>query len=128
VKQFLLAATAMACLVMGRQVSTAQDSATPSGVNGKWHFVLDTPGGDRDIDAEFAVDADGKVTGKFGKTDAAGTYKDGKLDMNFSLTAEETGETAPFKLVGKLDETSSLTGNWEFSSYAGTFKAMRPKA
>lgn len=128
-KQLLLVAMATVCLVAGLQMAAAQDAAkTDNGVTGKWHFVLDTPGGDRDIDAEFAVDADGKVTGKFGKGDAAGFYKDGKLDMNFEITAEETGETGPMKLVGKLDETAALTGNWEFSSYSGTFKATRPKA
>ncbi len=123
-KRFLVLAIAIACLVMGRQIVKAEDP----GVAGKWTFVLDTPGGDRDIDAEFAVDSDGKVTGKWGKADAAGTWKDGKLDMSFQITAEETGETGPFKLVGKLDSSSALTGNWEFSSYSGTFKAVRPKA
>jgi hypothetical protein len=113
----------MVCLIVGRQLVNAQDA----GINGKWHFVMDTPGGDRLIDAEFTVAADGNVTGKWGKTDVAGTYKDGKLDLNFSTTSEESGETAPLKVVGKLDDAGALVGTWEFSAYSGTFKATRPK-
>ena len=125
-------------LVEGSLVARAQDSKTQdgkaqdttapaSGINGKWHFVLDTPGGDRDIDADFTVDAEGKVTGMFGKDSAVGTYKDGNLDLGFDMTAEETGETAQMKLSGKLDATSTITGKWQFSAYGGTFTAARPK-
>lgn len=102
-------------------------SAADAGITGKWHFVMDTPGGDREMDAEFAVDPDGKVTGNYNKTAVAGTFKDGKMDLSFEMTSEESGETGPLKLVGKVDDAGTLTGTWEFSSYAGTFKAMRPK-
>lgn len=122
-KKFLVVAVAMVCLIMGWQTVNAQDV----GINGKWHFVMETPGGDRESDAEFAVAADGKVTGTWGKTDVAGTYKDGKLDLNFTMTSEESGETAALKLVGKLDDTGALIGTWEFSAYGGVFKATRPK-
>ena len=138
-KKLLFVAAAMAFLLVGRPVMNAQaatapdtapaarDAAKADGINGKWHFVMDTPGGDREMDAEFAVDKDGNVTGKYGTTDVAGTYKDGQMDLNFSMTSEEAGETAPFKLQGKLDETSALTGTWAFAEYDGTFKATRPK-
>lgn len=106
-----------------RPAANAQDA----GINGKWHFVMDTPGGDREMEAEFAVDADGKVTGKYDKTAVAGTFKDGKMDLSFEMTSEESGETAPLKLVGKIDDTGALVGTWEFSSYSGTFKATHPK-
>jgi hypothetical protein len=122
-KKFLVAVAAIVCLMTGALFVKAQNS----GISGKWHFVLDTPGGDRDVDAEFTVDAEGKVTGTFGKTAAAGIFKDGNLDMTFDMTAEETGETAQMKLVGKLDAPSTLTGKWQFSSYDGSFKAARPK-
>ena len=122
-KKFLVVAVAMVCLIVGWQLVNAQDA----GINGKWHFVMDTPGGDRMIDADFTVASDGKVTGKWGTTDVAGTYKDGKLDLNFSTTSEESGETAPLKVVAKLDSTGALVGTWEFSAYSGTFKATRPK-
>lgn len=122
-KQLFIVAVAMFCIIVGCPMASAQDS----GIGGKWHFVLDTPGGDRDIDAEFAVDGDGKVTGKWGKADAAGTYKDGKVDLSFEITAEETGETGPMKIVGKMDDPAVMSGNWEFSSYSGSFKATRTK-
>jgi hypothetical protein len=103
-------------------------ATTITGIVGKWHFVLETPGGDREADADLAVDQDGKVTGTFGTSDVAGTYKEGQLDLNFPFTSDEVGETAPLKFNGKLDDTSALTGTWEFISYSGTFKATRPKA
>ncbi|MFZ0743174.1 MAG: hypothetical protein WAM85_02155 [Terracidiphilus sp.] len=122
-KKFLVVGAAIACLMMGRPTANSQDT----GINGKWHFVLDTPGGDREEDAEFTVAADGHVTGKYGTTDVAGTFKDGKMDLEFPMTSEEAGETDQLKLMGKLDETNVLTGTWEFSEYKGTFKANRPK-
>jgi len=123
-KRVLVVALAMVCLAMGCRVVKAMDT----GVNGKWHFVFDTPDGSREVDAELTVDADGQVSGKFGKFDMAGTYKDGKLELNFPITLEDTGDTGPLKLVGKLDDTSALAGNWEFATYSGTFKATRPVA
>jgi hypothetical protein len=114
-------------VMAGLMVAKAQDNAAPSGVNGKWQFVLDTPGGDRDVDADFTVDADGKVSGTFGKDTAAGTFKDGKLELGFQMTSEEAGETAHMSMTGTLDATGAITGNWKFSSYDGTFKALRPK-
>jgi hypothetical protein len=113
----------MVGLFLGHQ-AVAQDHST---IDGKWHFVLDTPGGDRDIDAEFTADPDGKVTGHFGKDAVAGTFKDGQLSLVFSMTAEETGETADMKLSGKLDDSAALVGDWAFSAYNGAFKATRPK-
>jgi hypothetical protein len=123
-KKILVIAAAMVCLVMGRPVVHAQDA----GINGKWHFVLETPGGDREVDADLAVDSDGNVTGKWGPSDVAGTYKDGKLALDFQFTSEEVGATASMKIDGKLDETAALTGNWAFTEYNGTYKATRPAA
>ena len=122
-KILLIAAAAVMCFLPSHQPTT-----TPApGIDGKWHFVLDTPGGDREIEAQFAVGPDGKVTGKFGDTDVAGTYKDGRMDLLFTMTSEESGETADMKMTGKVDDQNSLTGDWEFSAYSGTFKATRPK-
>jgi hypothetical protein len=121
-KKILVIAAAMVCLVMGRPFARAQDA----GVNGKWHFVLETPGGDREVDADLTVDADGNVTGKWGAADVAGTYKDGKLALEFQLTVEEVGATSAMKINGKLDDTSALAGDWAFSEYNGTYKATRP--
>jgi hypothetical protein len=112
------------CIALGSPASFAQGAAT---IDGKWHFVLDTPGGDREVDSEFAVDKDGKVTGTWGTAAVAGTFADGKLNMSFTITSDEAGETAPIKITGKLDQ-GDLTGDWEFTSYSGTFKASRPKS
>jgi hypothetical protein len=122
-KKLIAVMFAVACLMMARPMAVAEDS----GLNGKWHFVMNTPGGDREMDAQFTVDADGKVTGKYGKADVAGTWKDGKLDLSFQMTSEESGETAALKLAGKIDDTGALIGTWEFSAYGGAFKATRPK-
>jgi hypothetical protein len=128
VKKFLLVAAAAVCLIAGSLLAKAQDHApATAGISGKWQFILDTPGGDRDVDAEFTVDADGKVSGTFGHTSAIGTYKDGQINLDFEMTADETGETAHMKLNGKLDDVPSITGTWAFSAYDGTFKALRPK-
>jgi hypothetical protein len=121
-KKILLIAAAMVCLVMGRPLAHAQDA----GINGKWHFVLETPGGDREVDADLTVDADGNVTGKWGAADVAGTYKEGKLALDFQFTSEEVGTTAAMKIDGKLDDTAALAGDWAFSEYNGTYKATRP--
>src|SRR5258708_7306541 len=117
-------AVAVGCLLIGRPLADAQNT----GVIGKWHFVLTTPGGDREAEAEFAVDADGKVTGKFGSTDIAGTYKDGQLDLDFQFTSDEAGVTAAMKMSGKLDETSVPNGNWDSSPYNGSSNAPPPPA
>lgn len=123
-RKILVIAAALAFLVIGRPAVQAQDTAA-SGVNGKWHFVLATPGGDREVDADFAVDNDGNVTGKWGTAAVAGTWKDGKLSLSFDFTSDEVGVTAPMKIDGKLDETAALSGDWAFSEYNGTFKATR---
>ena len=126
-RKLLAIAAAFICLVLAPPLR-AQASSPDTGINGKWHFVLSTPGGDRDVDANFLVDADGKVTGKWGDADVAGTYKDGKLALDFQFTSEEAGTTAEMKIDGKLDESASLTGDWAFSEYSGTYKATRPPA
>lgn len=123
-RKSLVIAAAMVCLVMGGPLAHAQDT----GINGKWHFVLETPGGDREMDADFNVDPDGNVTGKWGSADVAGTYKDGKLALDFQFTSEEAGTTAAMKIDGKLDDTAALAGNWAFTDYNGTYKATRPAA
>jgi hypothetical protein len=124
-RRLLVIAAALALIVIGRPTVQAQD--TPSnGVNGKWHFVLETPGGERDVDADFTVDNDGNVTGKWGNADVAGTWKEGKLALSFQFTSDEAGVTDAMKIDGKLDETAALGGDWVFSEYNGTFKATRP--
>lgn len=135
-KKFLAVVAVVLCLAAASATTWAQDkvqdkaqdkATSSSGISGKWRFMLDTPGGDRDVDAEFTVDADGKVSGTWGKTTVAGTFKDGSLNLDFSYTSDEAGTTDQMKIVGKLDDVPSISGTWQFSSYDGTFKALRPK-
>ncbi len=105
----------------------AAPAAAATGVNGAWHFVLDTPGGDREVEASFAVDADGKVTGNFGKSVVDGTFKDGELKLAFQFSSDETGTTDTMAINGKLDSSQALIGTWQFSTYDGALKATRPK-
>jgi len=91
-------------------------------VAGKWHFVLDTQGGDRIVEAHF--EQNGKnVTGNFGKDDVKGTFADGKLNLDFPVNSEEAGP-GTLKLTGEL-AADTMTGKWEFQEYGGTFKATR---
>jgi hypothetical protein len=148
VKKLLLAALAIAVSattlsLTGPTLANAQDTPVTKDkpanqdkparqpdtrINGKWHFVFDTQGGDRDFEADFTVDADGKVTGTWDKKPATGTFKDGHLQMAFDTYSEEAGETAQLQLDGKIDDSATITGNWAFSSYDGTFTATRPKS
>jgi len=123
-RKFLVLAAAVVCLMMGSSYVHAQDA----GIAGKWHFVLATPGGDREVDADFTVDNDGNVTGKWGPADVAGTYKEGKLALKFPFTSDEVGTTADMSIDGKVDDGGALGGDWAFSEYNGTFQAKRPTA
>jgi len=127
-RKFLVLAAAVVCLMMGTSYLHAQDGAGNSGINGKWHFVLTTPGGDREVDADFTVDNDGNVTGKWGPADVAGTFKEGKLALKFPFTSDEVGTTADMSIDGKVDDAGALGGDWAFSEYNGTFQAKRPAA
>jgi len=126
-KRWWIVTAATLCLVVLSTVLYAQDAASASGVRGKWHFVLDTEDGPREFDAEFTVDTEGKVSGTFGKFPAIGSYKEGHLMMDFPATDEPSGETGQLKLDGKIEGSATLSGNWQFSSYDGTFTAARPK-
>lgn len=123
-RKLLVLAAAVVCLMMGASFAHAQDA----GIAGKWHFVLSTPGGDREVDADLTVDNDGNVTGKWGPADVAGTYKEGKLALKFPFTSDEVGTTADMSIDGKLGDTGALAGDWAFSEYNGTFQASRPTA
>ena len=123
-RKLLVLTAAIVCLVTGSSYLHAQDA----GISGKWHFVLATPGGDREVDADFTVDNDGNVTGKWGPADVAGTYKEGKLTLKFPFTSDEVGTTADMSLDGKLGDAGAIAGDWAFSEYNGTFEAKRPDA
>ena len=105
----------------------ADDAAT---IAGKWHFVLDTEGGDRTSDSIFELSGD-KVTGKWSVTDAkkdgdpvAGTFSGKQLTLEFPIVSDEAGP-GTLKLKGKLADDGTLSGDWYFGDYTGTFKATR---
>lgn len=114
----MIAAAAMACLASLLTLS----AATKADISGKWHFVLQTEGGDREKEATFQQ-AGNKVTGKWDDADVQGTFDEGELDLEFPVTTEEVGK-GTLILKGQAAE-DSLTGTWEFQSYSGTFKATR---
>ena len=99
------------------------DKKDGESIAGKWHFVLNTEGGNRESEAVFIQEGT-KVTGKWGKTDVAGTFTDGDLNLAFPMTSEEAGMTDTLTLKGKL-EGGTLKGTWVFSSYSGTFTGTR---
>lgn len=127
-KNLMVITSLVICLAICRPNLRAQTASPEAGIDGKWHFVLETPGGEREVDADFTLDRDGNVTGKWGNADVTGTYKDGQLSLNFQFTSDEAGVTDAMKLDGKIDETAALAGDWAFSEYNGTFKATRPEA
>jgi hypothetical protein len=117
---------AMFVLLIGSAVlvpfSTAQ--STKATVTGKWHFVLNTEGGDREIEAVFQQDGD-QVTGKWATGDVKGTFTDGKLNLEFPFNSEEAG-AGTMKIKGALAD-DGLSGDWGFLEYTGSFKATRVK-
>jgi hypothetical protein len=96
--------------------------AQSNGITGRWHFVLETEGGDRNVDATFQQQGQ-NVTGKWEKADVKGTFADGKLDLAFPIESEEAGP-GTLKLKGELNG-GALSGTWEFQTYTGTFKATK---
>lgn len=123
-KMLLWAALAALCIAAPfARVAKAQNDAAK--VDGKWHFVLDTEGGTREVDAEFHQDGN-KVTGTWGSATVKGTFADGALSLEFQLNSDEAGP-GTMKIDGKLSG-DQLTGNWAFQTYDGTFKAARSKA
>jgi len=103
---------------------TAKSADTPATVAGKWHFVLDTEGGDRTVESTFQQDGN-QVTGKWDTGDVKGTFTDGKLNLEFSMVSDEGGP-GKVKIKGEL-AGGVISGNWSFNEYSGTFKATRAK-
>ncbi len=103
----------------------AQSANSTSDISGKWHFVFQTDGGDRENDADFKLEGD-QVTGKWNSAAVKGTFKDGDLNLAFPYTSDEAGMTATLKLKGKL-AAGKLGGTWEYGEYSGAFTAGRPK-
>jgi hypothetical protein len=104
--------------------ATAQEAHAPVTVTGKWHFVLQTEGGERIVEAVFRQEGD-QVTGKWGTGDVKGTFTAGKLNLEFSMNSDEAGP-GTVKVKGQFAD-DMLTGDWAFNEYTGPFKATRTK-
>lgn len=117
-KVFVVLATL--CLSFGLFIPKSK--AQTNNISGKWHFVLETEGGERDIDADFQQQAE-KVTGTWDKAKVQGTFADGKLNLEFPIESEEAGP-GTLTLKGQV-EGEALTGTWAFQTYDGKFKATR---
>ena|ERR1700728_4414284 len=117
--KLLLALLAVAvCFTVNPSMGRAQAQA----VAGKWHFVLQTEGGDRTANPNFQQEGE-QVTGKWGDADVKGTFSGGKLDLAFPYNSDEAGP-GTLKIKGEL-KGDTLTGTWEFQEYSGSFKATR---
>lgn len=120
-KPFLLLLT----VTFGSLFFSSPCAAQTSGdIAGKWHFVLQTPDGERTYDPTFTQDGD-KVGGKWDKADVKGTLSDGKLNLEFPVNSDEAGE-GTLKITGQF-EKDQITGDWSFQTYDGRFKATRVK-
>ena len=118
-KNPVLGAAALACMVFFVAALAAADD-----VSGSWHFVFQTPGGEREAAVSLKVDG-GQVTGKFADADVKGTYKDGAIELAFPFNSSEGGP-GTMSIKGSL-ASGALSGAWEFAGYSGTFTAKRPQ-
>lgn len=118
-RKIALVLLGLAALLFSLGTVSASDPIT-----GKWTFVFDTEGGPREFTADLKLDGD-KVTGKFAeKADVKGTFKDQKINLAFPFQSDEANMTDTLTITGKL-EKDTLTGDWGFSQYSGTYKAQR---
>lgn len=83
-------------------------------LDGKWNFVWQTPGGERQSALVFKQKAE-EVEARFpdSKEPIMGTFKDGKLTLSGRLFSSEAGETADFHMHGTLSGSELKgTGGW----------------
>jgi hypothetical protein len=95
-------------------------------VAGTWAFVIDTPGGERNVTVVMKLEGE-KVTGTWDDQPLEGTFKSDALDLSFPFTSAESGQKDTLKVTGRL-EGDTLSGDWSFGEYGGTYKATRKKS
>jgi hypothetical protein len=100
-------------------------SVWAAGLAGKWTFKVETPNGQRVFAVELRVDGD-RVSGTWGDAQAKGTFREGKLELDFPFTPRDVATTANLKISGKLDG-AEIKGTWAWDQYSGTFVAARPE-
>ena len=94
-------------------------------LNGKWKFVWQTPGGERQTALRLEQKAE-RVEAFFpdAKEPVPGTFKDGKLSLSGRLFSSEAGETADFHLEGTLSG-GELKGTGGWGEHQLTFTARK---
>jgi hypothetical protein len=107
------------------QAAQATAGTATASISGKWRFVFNTEGGEREATPAFEQHGD-KLTGKWNQTDVQGTFVEGHLDLSFPYYSEEAATSGTLKIKGRA-EGDGLKGTWEFADYSGTFAATRVK-
>jgi hypothetical protein len=102
---------------------TAATLGAASDISRKWHFVMKTPGSDREISADL-LQAGEQVSGKWDGADVKGTFKEGALELVFPYASAEAGTTGDCTLKGTMKD-GGMTGSWEYGQWSGTFTAAR---
>lgn len=115
---------ALALLFAVTAVLVCSGMARAGDVTGKWKFTLETPSGDRQMEAEFKQDGD-SVSGTWGATKINAKIADGKFEFSFPFTPEETGQEGTLKIKLQVDSDESISGTWEFDEYNGPLKGAR---
>ena len=62
------------CVLCALTLCIPSQLAAQSNLDGRWQFVLDTPGGERDVDVLFKVDGD-NITGTWEFGEYKGDFK-----------------------------------------------------
>ncbi len=110
------------CLSAVLAVAAAHAAGT---IDGTWAFVIDTPGGERNVTVVMKLDGE-KVSGTWADQPLEGTFKADVLELAFPFSSAEGGQQGTLKVSGRLDG-DALTGTWTFTEYGGSFKATRNK-
>ena len=94
-------------------------------LSGKWNFVWQTPGGERQSILTFTQKGE-KVEARFpdAKEPVSGTLKDGKLSLAGRLYSAEAGAEADFHLDGTL-AGQELKGTGAWAEHQMTFTAHK---
>lgn len=94
-------------------------------LDGKWKFVWQTPGGERESVVAIAVDGE-SVSCDFpeNKAPIKGRFKDGRLELTGKLYSSEAGMDGDFKLTGKLVE-GRIEGESYWNEHGMTFVAKK---
>ncbi len=84
---------------------------------------MDTPGGERRATPTLALDGE-NVTGTWDSSEVKGTFKEGRLELEFPLSSSEAGYKAIFKVSAKL-EGEELKGTWNWATYNGALTGKK---